>query len=151
MWARVFAERNEAPTPEALIEHVRGAGWGAEAKADADALGWFHLELSSSAGSITLDRYGADEGIRDDLNSWAAWIEIHAGEHTERLMQHLIGSQQIITLRVLQEVDDDLRRLLHAMLKFIATATGGVYQVDGEGFFDADGRLLVAEQEQTPE
>jgi hypothetical protein len=151
MWARVFADRNEAPAPEALVEHLRGAGYAAEARTDADELGWFHLELSSSAGNVTLDRYGADEGIRNDLNSWAAWLEIHGGAHAARLMQHLIGSQQIVTLRILHEIDDELRRLLHTVLRLIATATGGVYQLDGEGFFDAAGTLLVAEMEQTPE
>jgi hypothetical protein len=145
MWARVFVAVAEAPAPETLVEHLRGRGYGAEIRADADELGWFHLELSTSAGNVTLDRYGADEGIRNDLNSWAAWAEIHAGEHADRLMQHLIGSRQIITLRVMREMDDELRRLLHAVLGFLAAATGGVYQIDGEGFFDAAGTLLIAE------
>lgn len=150
MWARVFAGVSEAPTPDALVERLRAAGYAAEARADADALGWFHLELSTSVGNITLDRYGADEGIRNELNSWAAWIEIHGGEHAGRLMQQLISSQEIITLRVLQEQDDELRRLVHLVLEFIAQPTAGIYQLDGEGFFDAAGALLAAEGE-TPD
>jgi hypothetical protein len=145
MWARVFTSGADAPAPEALVEHLRAAGYAAEARAEADELGWFHLELSTSAGDVTLDRYGKDEGIRDDLNSWAAWLEVHAGAHAGRLMQHMIGCGQIVTLRVLQDGDADLRRLLHTVLKFSATASGGVYQVDGEGFFDSAGTLLVAE------
>jgi hypothetical protein len=147
MWARVFTSGAEAPAPEAVVEHLRAAGHAAEARAETDELGWFHLELSTSAGDVTLDRYGKDEGIRDDLNSWAAWLEVHAGAHAGRLMQHMIASAQIITLRVMDEVDDGLRRLLHVMLKFLATATGGLYQVDGGGFYDAAGTLLVAEDE----
>ena len=76
-------------------------------------LGFANFKRSSfGAGNITIDRYGADECIRNDLNSWAAWLEIHAGPHADRLMQHLIGSQQIITLRVRDEADEALRRLL---------------------------------------
>jgi hypothetical protein len=146
MWARVFAAVDSAPSPDAIVAHLNASGHAAQARADTDAHGWFHLELSTAAGALTLDRYGANEGIRDDLNAWAAWLEIHAGAHADRLMQHMIGSQQIITLRCLQDVDDELRRVLHDLMRLLATETSGIYQVDGEGFFDAAGALLVAEE-----
>jgi hypothetical protein len=78
MWCRVFANLDSAPKPAAIAAQLAGLGHPAEARADADDLGWFHLELTTDLGPLTLDRYSADEGIRDDLNSWAAWLEIHA-------------------------------------------------------------------------
>jgi len=144
MWARVFREDESALSPEAIAERLRSLGYATEACADADDLGWFHLDLRTNVGAMTLDRYLADEGIRDDLNTWAAWLESHAGADAPRLMQHMISTRQIITLRCQDEVEPDLRRLLHQTLTLL-TQPSGLYQLDGEGFFGASGALLVSE------
>ena len=33
-----------------------------------------------------------------------------------------------------------------ALCRYLARETAGIYQVDGEGFFTADGKIIVAEQ-----
>src|SRR5918992_682681 len=116
MWCRVFAHLETSPDADAIAAHVRGLGHACEARTEADALGWFHLELATNLGHLTLDRFQADEGIRNDLNSWAAWLEIHAGERAESLMQHMIATRQIITLRCQEMPDEPLRPLLKQLL-----------------------------------
>ncbi len=82
-----------------------------------------------------------EEGIRAELNTWAAWVESTGdGPIQQRLMQHLISTRQIFVLH------DAPPELAIPVCQHLARVTEGVYQVDGQGFFDADGRLLVAEE-----
>jgi len=146
MWCRIFCLKETAPEPNALADGLRKLGYAVEeVKTDADELGWFHLELTTSAGAFILDRYLADEGIRGDLNSWAAWLEEHAGVHAGWLMQHMIGTRQLITLRRDDRGDDEVARSLSHQLAIGLAAETGVYQIDGEGFFDHGTRLVSEE------
>jgi hypothetical protein len=148
MWCRVFGLKEPAPEPETIAEHVRRGDYVAAIQAESDEQGWFHLELSSSAGMYILDRYSSDEGIRDDLNTWAAWLEENAGAEAERLMQRMISTRQLITLRRDDRGDDpETRRFCHDLARWFAERTDGIYQIDGDGFFAADGRVLVAEND----
>ena len=63
------------------------------------------------------------------------------------LIAFVIQAKQLITLRKPVDVADEvlLERVLDEACRFLATATGGVYQVDGRGWFAADGELLVQE------
>jgi hypothetical protein len=146
MWGRVFASTESAPNPDELAERLGALGHVADAKAEADERGWFHIELATECGAIAIDRYLADEGIRDDLNTWAAWLEIHAGAHAERLMQHTISTQQLIVVHLRRpDPPPEAALLLHHVLTCLSRAADGVYQIDGHGFFDECGTLLVAE------
>ncbi len=147
MWCRIFALSETAPEPEAIVQHVRSYGSDAEVKADSDDRGWFHLELATSVGVFLLiDRYFAEEGIRDDLNTWAAWLEENAGAEADRLMQHMISTRQMITMRREDRGrDQPSRDICHDMAVYLACFSDGVYQVDDEGFFDARGKQIVRE------
>jgi hypothetical protein len=149
MWYRVFG--NESPIqPAALLQHLEQSGLEVTANFRADDQGWFRADflLAGEEEPIKLERYlAAEEGIRPELNSWAAWLEsVPHNPHQARLMQHMIGSQQVFTLfRPPAEQDEPLRELCLAICQFLARETQGVYQEDGRGFFEADGVLLVHE------
>jgi hypothetical protein len=106
-----------------------------------DHRGWYRARRSTDTGTVAIERYLADEdGIRDELNTWAAWVEVaSSGTVQERLMRHLIATKQVFVLR------DPPAEYAEELCRFLARATDGVYQIDGRGFFDADGSLLVAE------
>jgi hypothetical protein len=90
-----------------------------------------------------LERYLAEEeGIRAELNSWAAWLETHenAPEHTH-LMERMIQTAQLLTLHG----GEGPEQICIDLCRFLAGATAGVYQIDERGFFAADGTLLVVE------
>ncbi|MCI0683766.1 MAG: hypothetical protein L0Y71_16805 [Gemmataceae bacterium] len=146
MWCRVFAINEAVPAAAEIVEHLRGCGRPVEARADTDEQGWFHLELTGADGVYLLDVYGSDEGIRDDLNTWAAWLEENAGDQAIRWMQHVIGTRRLITLRR-EDLGDDAaaRQFCHELARWLAQQGDGVYQIDGEGFFDSAGTLLAAE------
>jgi hypothetical protein len=105
--------------------------------------------FAANATPVHLERYLAtEEGIRADLNSWAAWLETadYSPNHGP-LMQHVISTRQLFTLRrPIDHADEVLvEKLCLGVCRFLSGITDGVYQVDDEGFFAADGTLLLQE------
>jgi hypothetical protein len=149
-WFRVFGTSSGGPQPAALLEHLQGLGFPVTGRFQGDDLGWFRAELShpEAAAPLALERYlSSEEGIRAELNTWAAWLESTGeGPVQTQLLQHMISTTQVFTLGPIDPGEiADLDGLCLAVCRFLALATAGVYQVDGEGFFAADGSLLVPE------
>ena len=95
---------------------------------------------------LVLERYRADEeGIRAELNSWAAFLETCDGPHHIPLMERTIQTRQLFTLHN-PTGDVGLDRECHTLCQLLARITAGFYQADSLGFFDADGTLLVEER-----
>lgn len=151
MWYRVFGTNERQPQPAALLEHLEGRGLEVSAKFHGDPDGWFGAELliADNDVPIPLQRYLATEaGIRDELNTWSAWLEtMERAPTSAELLQHMIRTSQIFTLDYLPDQPPDGRgeRLCVEMCRYLASQTEGVYQVDGRGFFAADGTLLLQE------
>jgi hypothetical protein len=149
MWFRVFGTSETEPAPAALLEHLHGLALPIAGKFTGDDQGWFRADLADADGTmaLSLERFlVSEEGIRADMNNWAAWIETTGEEAIQtRLMQHMIATRQLFTLRG-QSGDKDLReKACLAICGFLARETGGVYQADQRGLFDATGTLLLAE------
>ncbi|HLW66136.1 MAG TPA: hypothetical protein VKS79_12565 [Gemmataceae bacterium] len=151
MWYRVFALKPDMPQPAALQEHLRLLGVETSFEVRGDDLGWtaLTLKLAENSSPLQVERYLPEEDdIRDDLDTWAAWLETqeHEPNHS-RLMQHVIGTQQLFTLRgPLDDADEDLlERVCEGMAKFLAGTCEGIYQIDGRGFFAAAGTILLQE------
>jgi hypothetical protein len=143
MWYRIFGTSDVEPEPAVLLQYLRERGIE-EGKFRGDEEGWFAAEFRiRGGGSIELNRFlSTEEGIRNELNTWAAWLETAEDNPNHvRLMQHMIGTRQLFTLEVM--ADDEVP--VEDLCRFLAQATEGVYQVDGQGFFAADGTLLVQE------
>lgn len=151
MWYRVFGLTEAEPSLETLAEHLHARGLAVEPHFRGDDLGWSAGELRLPGGGtpIYIQRYlaGADD-IRDDLNAFAAELETceYSPNHG-MLMQHAIQTRQLITLRRPLDAADEaaLETGLEETCRFLASATGGVYQIDGRGWFTAAGELLLQE------
>jgi len=151
MWSRVFGCNDTTPEPAELSVYLRTLGLPTAGQLRGDDLGWTGMELNLPAGGtpVYVERYltGTDD-LRDDLNTWAAWLETQDHEPRHRsLMEHIIGTRQLVTIRrPLDHADEvTLERLCTAVCQWLAMRTDGVYQVDGEGFYAADGTLLLHE------
>jgi hypothetical protein len=150
---RVFGTAETEPAPVALLEYARDCGLEVVSRFRGDDQGWFaaDLVLADETAPVRLERFlVSEEGIRAELNTWAAWLET-AGHNPNHgwLMEHMILTRQIFTL---ESSSPDLERTLEedlclSLCQFLARAMAGVYQVDGQGFFAADGTLLVREEE----
>ena len=136
MW-RVFGTNDAPVDPAWLLDHLHALDFEVAGQFKTDEHGWFRADLTHDDGAIEIDRFlVAEEGVRGELNSWAAWLEEHAPEH----MGHMIGTRQIFT--ILARADDELAL---EVCRYIAKHTDGIYQVDGAGFFTAAGILLARE------
>ena len=149
LWYRVFGRGETLVGPGAILEHLRGLSGAVTGRFD-DEANWVSAELSfADATPLRLERFLAtEEGIRDELNTWAAFLETcdYSPNHAP-LMERMIQTKQLLTLRrPIDHADEVLvERLCVGLCQFLARATDGVYQVDDEGFFAADGTLLLQE------
>jgi hypothetical protein len=150
-WYRVFGASAVPPDADALLQHLQNLGLAVTGRFEGDEHGWFRAELFSAEmhEPIELERYLAtEEGIRDELNAWAAWVEATGDSSTHvRLMQHAVSTAQLLTLECPGDAPHQgtLDRVCLAACQFLARQTAGVYQVDGQGLFAADATLLVPE------
>ena len=149
MWLRVFGMNDVQPEPAALLEHLTGLGVNVSGNFRADDQGWFQADLQKDGKPfLQLDRYLArEEGIRAELNSWAAWLETaETNPHHGWLMERIINTRQLFTLYPRNGgTSSETGRIATQLCRYLAGCTDGVFQVDGVGFSAADGRLLIPE------
>jgi hypothetical protein len=153
VWYRVFGTNDAGVEPAALLSaQSRELGVEVTGRFRGDDLGWFEAELALSGIRLELQRFLAhQEDLRDELNSWAAWLEtVEDNPDSGRLMRHMIATTQLFTLRQVDQADEEYKYLVQelctGLCQYMAHLTDGVYQMDGKGFFDAEGMLLVAEE-----
>ncbi|HEY7425402.1 MAG TPA: hypothetical protein VH682_14320 [Gemmataceae bacterium] len=147
VWYRVFGASSEMPASAAILDFLAGRSASVSGAFATDTSGWYQADLLVDGAALQLERYLAEEeGIRAELNSWAAWLETRedALEHV-LLMERMIQTAQLFTLRSSQE-STRIEQVGIALCRFLAVATAGVYQIDERGLFAADGTLLVAEK-----
>jgi hypothetical protein len=151
MITRIFGLTATDVSPSALAEHLHANGIPVEPHFKGDDLGWTGgtLILPGGGTPVQLERYlTSEDDLREDLNNFAAELETmdYNKNHT-MLMQHVIQTQQLFALRRPLDHADEflLDKLSTTIALYLAQATDGVYQVDGEGWFDAQGQILLPE------
>ena len=151
MWYRVFGRSADEVPPAELAGHLHAAELPVEPHFRGDDLGWTagELRLPGLNTPVSLERYlTAEDDIRADLNSYAAILETcDYSPNSGPLMERVIQTQQMVVIRKPLDAVDEvaLEKLLLETCRFLASRTEGVYQIDGQGWFAADGTLLVQE------
>jgi hypothetical protein len=149
-WSRVFGSLDQNPDPARLERATTELVPLASVHLKGDDLGWYHAEIRWGQGSpLTIETYGAaDPSVRNDLNTWAAYIETcDYSPNVPMLMEKVALARQVITLRRPIDHQDELGldRLMSGLAQHLALETDGVYQIDEAGFFDKNGGLLLEE------
>ena len=150
MWYRIFCRSADPLPPAALLEHLQVHDWKVVAHFKGDDLGWTACALHIGNDSpLLIDHYlTKEDDLRHDLNTWAAELETmdYSPNHAP-LMERVIQTQQLITLRKPVDHANEvlLDRLCLAVCRFLAEQSDGVYQIDGQGWFAANGELLLQE------
>lgn len=151
MWHRVFGREERPVSPTDLAAHLHAAGLPVAPHFRGDDLGWTagELRLPGLNTPVTLDCYlAAEDDIRDQLNAHAAELETcDYSPNAAGLVEHVALTRQLIVLRRPVDAADEvaLEKLLTAACQYLAARTEGVYQIDGQGWFAANGELLVHE------
>jgi hypothetical protein len=146
---RVFAAHAVLPQPADLLEFATTSGVAATGHFKGDDQGWFFAELSApGALALEIECFRADEeGVRGELNSWAAWLEtLEASPQVPALMARIATAQQVVTILqpLRPDLRDDDRAACEKLCRFLAGLADGIYQLDGLGLFAADGQLLLS-------
>ncbi len=136
-WHRVFGATDLCPASADLQRCLAEAGFSLRWRFFAEGDEWFRAEAIFPDGRIfALERWHSEEdGIRAELNSWAALMEL--GEETllrVQLMERIIQTRQFFTIE-----DSPCAFVLS---RYLAAQTNGFFHIDGQGFFDATGNLL---------
>ena len=151
MITRIFGRTLAAVTPSMIAEHLHAAGLRVEPHFRGDDLGWTGgtLALPGTGSPFQLERFlTVEDELRADLNNYAAELEtMDYNPNHVMLMQHVIQTQQLFALRrPLDHSDESMLETLNTTLaQYLARQTDGVYQLDGDGWFAADGELLLPE------
>ncbi len=150
MWYRVFGASEMQPAPVAMAAQLHACGLAVAPHFKGDEFGWTSGELRLPTGApVLLARYlTKEDDLRDDLNAHAAELEtMDYSPNSVPLMERVIQTKQLITLRKPVDVPDEVltEKVLEEACRFLASATNGVYQIDGRGWFAATGELLVQE------
>ena len=142
---RVFCHSTKGPSAAAFAEHLRHHHPDAVVHFKGDQLGWLRAEviLGKHAAPQVIERFLVEESdMRPQLNSWVAWLETVDHPRRESVIDRVVNSQQVFTLEV---HSPDAAKLAKVACKYLAHMADGIYQIDDEGFFSADGLLLVPE------
>ena len=144
MWYRVFASIPDEPDPIALVEHLHGLGFPFSPHFTGDDLGWTSARFEfEESPPLTVNRFltKADD-LRNDLNAYAAELETMDDQSASgMLMERVIQTQQMFTI----EKTAGHEGMCEAVANWLAGRTAGVIQIDGTGWQDATGALLVRE------
>jgi hypothetical protein len=146
LWHRVFGRSEERVRPDDLLAYLQAQGAVVTGRFDGGD-DWWGAEIAlAETMPLSLERFAAaEEGIRAELNSWAAYLETCDDEPNHApLMERVIQTRQLFTLH--RPVDDCGEPWCVALCQYLARATDGVFQVDGQGFFAADGTPLLRER-----
>jgi hypothetical protein len=147
---RIFGANDSPVEPGPFLEHLHGLGFDITTSFRGDERGWFEADmlLAGEDEPIKLERFlASEEGVCAELHSWIAWLETTDSPHQDRLIRHLVATRQVLTISAPQttETDDPQTELCRAACRYLASESDGVYQVDGQGLFAADGELLIPE------
>jgi hypothetical protein len=150
LWYRIFGSSEVEPAPAAILQHLQELGEAVRGQFSRDDSGWYAAELDTGAGTpLHLERFGhQEEGIRAELNNWAAWVETcDYSPNSVPLMEKIIQTRQLFTLRRPIDHPDDVlvEKLCVRLCRFLAETTAGIWQADDQGIFAADGSVLLQE------
>jgi hypothetical protein len=93
-WYRVFGGRDVEVPPAELMAELRRLGVTAPVRFHGDEQGWFRAVVLSPAEKplAEINRYlASEEGIRAELNTWAAWLEAAAPDRPELMEQVVLA------------------------------------------------------------
>jgi hypothetical protein len=150
MWRRIFARNTNLIQPHEILEELQRSNLKAEGHFKGDDLGWTSGELIYGPGSpIMIDRYlTVEDNLRHDLNTWAAELEtMDYSPNNGILMERVIQTAQMFTIRIpIDNPDETLTERIGLLIcQYLARCCDGVYQIDGEGWFDDAGHCLLQE------
>jgi hypothetical protein len=141
-WYRVFARSAEPVPPAVVLADLVQGGAPVQGHFQADEHGWYRCELAT-VPPVAVECFRVfEEGVRPELQSWAAYLETLESSYSQEFMEAVNAAAQVFTAQL---PDARAAELLKQLCGNLARAADGVYQIDGEGFFWSNGALALGE------
>jgi hypothetical protein len=141
----IFGTHATAPAPDAVLALARRFFPKAAMTIEEGEPGWnaLHLRLNEQY-HFSLYRFRRDEkDIRGELQAWAAAIEEQVEQpEQDVLLRQVATAQQIIEFWV-ESIQEDAQSFAFVLCQYLATTTAGVFHIDGRGYFNTQGELLL--------
>jgi hypothetical protein len=150
-YIRILSASADAPTAGDMAAAAARAGYALAGVRGADPKDpeWrsVDLEYDGDRCPLRIERHLA--AVAGDLADVARFSERVGApgrsKAKKQVREFLAETRQIIALRVPDHVlDSEDWGLVHALLYFLQPRLNGLIQADGEGFYNGDGKLLVA-------
>jgi hypothetical protein len=150
MWIRVFGLNVNVPSSVSLCEMLYDNRFEVIPNVKGDDLGWTECQLNHSGVSIGLARYlTLEDDLRNDLNAYAAELESYQDIQHQAvdLMERVIQTKQLITIRKPLDHSNEVEMEANCIriAEYFCGIVDGIYQIDGHGWFDLDGKILIRE------
>jgi hypothetical protein len=151
---RVFTSTTETPTLPVLANKLEMEGFDFDTypkKDDPRFLepNWrtFHISYDERSASVILDRSlkgEEDKLFEEELEEFGqtlATLEDSPGKQT--VQELLANTQQVFACLIPDDITEHGWELVEVLLEVVLDQTGGMLQVDGEGWYDKEGELIL--------
>ncbi|MCX7664849.1 MAG: hypothetical protein N2112_04830 [Gemmataceae bacterium] len=150
MWVRLFCGVASTLRPSQIAEKLSQLENQCQIHFTGDDLGWKSAEIRWPSGSpLSLERYLTQEDdLRPELNTWAAYLEtLDYSPHSISLMERVIQTVELIIFRKPLDHSNEviLDQVISELVQMFAQNADGIFQIDGEGWYNAQGELLIPE------
>jgi len=152
-YARVFSLAEDYPSRYAICDELLEAGYEfstfpGKYDEDFDEKDWKYLmlEYDPNHEPIRIERNvkGVDSIFEEEQEEFLEVLkELPYSKGQKKAIEVVKNMVQIYALDIDEDITDEGWDFLETLLDFIADATDGYVQIDGEGIYDQEGELLV--------
>ncbi len=153
-FARVFSMAEDIPSRNSICDELLEEGFEfstAPGKTEGEfgEQNWSHMsfQYSESGPLIELERNTPElDGalFTDEKKEFLNIVDgLPYGKNTKRIKELFSSMKQIYAFRLDDSMDDDGWQFLETVLDYLCDSTDGYVQIDGEGIYDKDGRLML--------
>ncbi len=152
-YVRVFSQEEDYPSRFAICEELLEAGFEfstfpGKYDEDFDEKDWKHLmlEYDSNNEPIRLERNieERDSIFEDERQEFIEVLkEIPKSKEQQKALDIIENTVQIYAFDVDEDITEEGWDFLNSILDFLCDATDGYVQIDDEGIYDKEGKVLV--------
>lgn len=151
---RVFASTTETPTLPVLANKLEMEGFDFDTypkKDDPRFLepDWrtFHISYDERSASVMLDRSlqgEADKLFEEEIAEFIETLTALPDSSGKQTVQEILtATQQVFACLIPDDITEHGWELVEVLLEIVLDHTNGTLQVDGEGWYDKEGELIL--------
>jgi hypothetical protein len=151
-WIRVFGTNDHVPRASDVMGYVLRCGLTIESEVLGEDAAWEQLLLRHEFDSepVMLERLSPDDPeLADEVEPLLDWLGGAAAPDPDMALRRILQrARQIYIVGVPDsaQIGTPGGQLTILLARFLCRFTEGTYQVDHEGFYDPQGKLLVRDR-----